>query len=194
MKMIQLRGANACGKSTICRQFVERGKFQVKYVSVKGKQYPYMYDSQRRIVVTGEYNNGRTTDGLDGVITNRTILLDYVAKIIKNEQPEYFVIEALLYGITFSFGQQLYSLARAYGYDFVGILLHLPFNVQYQRLCERNAGADTGIDGLLNKYNTSHSSTMKMKSAGIPIKVLDVTRVKKCDMYKVLADEMRGEG
>ena len=38
MKLIQIRGNNASGKTTTVRQFIQRNNFEIKEISIKGKK------------------------------------------------------------------------------------------------------------------------------------------------------------
>lgn len=74
-KIIQLRGTNATGKTTACRQFIQSGQFTVRSVPVYGKYIEYHYDEQRKIAVVGRYDQ-RECGGVDGYIKNKNFLRD----------------------------------------------------------------------------------------------------------------------
>ena len=71
MKVIQLRGTNATGKTTAIRQFIEKGEFEIGTINVQGLTIEFHEEKKRGIIILGRYDLS-TTGGIDGRITNKT--------------------------------------------------------------------------------------------------------------------------
>lgn len=188
-KFIHLRGSMACGKTTAARQFLQRGNFALHEIEVFGKTYPLMFDRDQNIVVTGRYDT-RVCGGLDGVITNRRIMFEYLLKIMKYYKPEAIVFEAVLYGMSVKFAIEVMSLGKRFGYEYVGLVLVPPFEESLNRVFERNGGKMINIESFEKNYKNAVISANSLKERGVKIKMIDTSKIKKENMYKIVEDEL----
>lgn len=186
-QFIHLRGAMGSGKTTAARQFIQSGNFALCSLVVSGKEYPYMYDKSRNICVTGRYDL-RECGGMDGVISNRTLMLNYLLRIMRQVSPDVIVFEAVMYGMTVLFAQNLISVCNSYGYTYKGIALVPPLDVEIERVFCRNGGKPFKVEDLAQKYDRNIVSCNKLKSAGVDIQIVDTGAIPLAEMGKIVED------
>lgn len=182
---IQLRGTNGVGKSTTVRQIIEHGGFRVYMLSLHGKEYPYTFDG--KTLIAGRYDT-RECGGLDGVIKDRTIMKDYIVRLLKQRNPQVFILDAVMYGNTFDFAYQLNRLCEGLGYHYIGISLSPPFEVCLQRVLERNGGKPIKVKNLQSKYRSSLIAYQKLKGIGVDIRLIDTSKIPESEMHKIIED------
>lgn len=188
-KFIHLRGSMAVGKTTAARLFLQHGNFQEKQMNVGKKWYPYYYDEKRSIVVTGKYND-RNCGGLDGRIKDVNIMLEYLLRICRIVQPNYIVFEAVMYGLTMKFAENISYGIKKLGYEYVGLCFLPPLEVAIQRVYQRNGGKQIKIDTFVRKYGDSERSYLKLKAKGYNVKHVDTSEFDKQDMWKIIQREI----
>lgn len=191
MKVIQLRGTNATGKTTAVRQFIERGAFEVRSIPVNGQEIEYHYDPGRGIAVLGRYDT-RVSGGIDGDITNKVVLRNSIVKLCRKIQPKVLIFEGIVYGVTFKFAYELYQALKLLGYEYRAICFIPPLEVAFDRLAERNGGKPVDVLSVQNKWFTAARSAEKLKQAGIPVKIVDTSKVEKGDMWKIIQEAING--
>ena len=184
-KFIHLRGAMATGKTSTARSFMSRGKYEVRFINVGGKEYPYTYDEKQNRIVTGRYDT-RTCGGLDGVIENREIMKHYLYKLMAEINPDVIVFEAVMYGTTFKFGKELVDICRMKNYEYVGVVLSPDFDVILANMYKRNGGKQINTDRLLRKYFDTLRSADKLIAIGVKIVVEDSSKYELAELYKVI--------
>lgn len=188
-KFIHLRGGMAVGKTSTARQFISRGSFVNEQINVFGKYYPYMYDKQCGIVVTGRYDD-RVCGGLDGRITNKQVMLEYIAKIAKEIGPKYIVFEAVMYGKTVKFAEDVSALIGRYGYEYVGICLLPPLECASERLAQRNGGKTINWERFSAQHLQSERSYLELKKRGYNMRAVDTSRIEKGSMWEIIQKEI----
>lgn len=189
MKVIQLRGTNATGKTTAIRQFIQRGNFRVTSIRVRGKDIEFHYDDGRRIAILGRYDLN-VSGGIDGRITDRNVLLDSIIKIIKTIQPEILLFEGIVYGVTFKFAHELYHVLRSLNYDYIGICLLPPLEIAFKRLEVRNGGKPVDLLKVQDKWFETARAAEKLQKHGVPIKVIDSSKIPFEHMYRIVEDAL----
>lgn len=60
-RIIQIRGANATGKTTIVRQFIDRHDLKMAWKDINGVKTPFYVSDDKKIVILGRYD--RKTGG-----------------------------------------------------------------------------------------------------------------------------------
>lgn len=164
-KFIHLRGAFASGKSTCARSVIKSGNFVVKEIFVGKKKLYFTHDEQRNIVVTGRYDT-RECGGVDGEIKNKDLILEYVAAIMKKIRPSCIVFEAVMYGITVKFAQNMRILCERFGYEYVGLCFIPPLEQSLQWIYQRNNGKKIKEEHLIKMYDRNIVSFEKLKKMG----------------------------
>ena len=188
-KFIHLRGSMAVGKTSAAREFVSKGNFLDLEIKVSGKYYPYLYEKERNIVVTGRYNT-RVCGGLDGIIKSKDLMIKYLASIIKELNPDYIVFEAVMYGTTVKFAEELNSFVNKYGYLYRGLVFCPPLEIAIQRVFERNGGKQINIDNFVKTYEMSYRSFLVLKEKGYKVSLVDTSKYSKKDMFKIIQKEI----
>lgn len=187
MKVIQLRGTNAVGKTTAIRQFVNRGNFCVKSFVMNGIEVEYHKDDERGIVVLGRYDQN-VTGGIDGRITNKNVLRDAILKALSVEKPNVLLFEGIVYGVTFKFAYELFKVLKLRGCDYLGVCLEPPLDVSFERLSERNGGKPIDAMSVQQKWFTAQRAYEMLKEAGVPVVFVDSSKIPKDKMYKIIED------
>lgn len=186
-KIIQLRGTNATGKTTAVRNFINLNNNCIYKIPVRGKEYEYTFLPDRNIVVAGRYDL-RECGGIDGIITNKYILKEYMYKIMVDLKPEAVILDAVMYGVSFQFGYELSKVGEQLGYHYIGVLCAPPLDVSLLRLYKRNGGKEINVDHLQQKYFQSLKAYRRSCSAGMDMKLIDTSKIPKDKMQKIIED------
>lgn len=189
MKVIQLRGTNATGKTTTIRQFILRGHFTVKSITVRKTEIEYHWEEERKIAVIGRYDKA-VSGGVDGSITNKDMLRDAILRIIRAEKPEYLLFEGVVYGVTFQFAYELNIVLKRLGYEYIGLCFMPPLEVAFERLAERNGGKPVDYMSVQNKWFSANKAYHKLLEYHVNVKAVDTSKIPKEEMYKLIEGEL----
>lgn len=189
MKVIQLRGTNATGKTTTMRQFIERGSFEVRSIPVARREIEYHWDDSRRIAIIGRYDQAMS-GGVDGYITNKDLLRDTIVKMLKVVKPEVLLFEGIVYGVTFDFAFCLARVLKQMDVQYLGLCFMPPLDVVFDRLAERNGDKPVDYMSVQNKWFTASRAYEKLRWNGVKVKAIDTTKIPKDQMYKIIEDEI----
>ena len=189
MKVIQLRGTNATGKTTAVRQFIARGNFEVREIAVNGEMIEYHYEPARNIVVLGRYDT-RVSGGIDGRIIKKSVLMNSIIKICKTIRPDVFIFEGIVYGVTFKFAYEIYKALKLLNYEYKAICLIPPLETAFDRVAERNGGKPVNLLKIQQKWFTAARSAEVLKQHGVPVKIVDTSKINKEDMWKIVQAEL----
>ena len=187
MKVIQLRGTNATGKTTTIRQFIEHGSFTVESITVAGRNIEYHWDDERKIAIIGRYDQAMS-GGIDGYITNKNLLRDVIVRMIRQIRPEVLLFEGIVYGVTFQFAYELTRALKQLKYDYIGICFMPPLDVVFDRLAQRNGGKEVDYMSVQNKWFTASRAYEKLYKQGIDVKAIDTTKIPKESMWRIIED------
>ena len=189
MKVIQIRGTNATGKTTTIRGFINRGQFVIKTIKVGRRDIEYHWEDRRKIAIIGRYDKA-VTGGVDGYITDKNELMDTILRIIKYIKPEILLFEGIVYGVTFKFAYELAHILKKYKYDYLGIVFMPPLDVVFQRLAIRNGGKEVDYMSVQGKWFSASSAYDKLLKSGINVKAVDTSKIPKEQMYRIIEDEI----
>lgn len=189
MKVIQLRGTNATGKTTTIRQFIERGAFEVKTIEIAKRQIEYHWDDERKIAILGRYDQ-RMSGGVDGYITDKNLLRDVIIRMLKQIKPEVLLFEGIVYGVTFQFAYELARVLKSLKVEYLGICMIPPLDVVFDRLAVRNGDKPVDYMSVQNKWFTASRAYEKLLKNGVPVKAIDTSKVPKAQMYRIIEDEI----
>lgn len=189
MKVIQLRGTNATGKTTAIRQFLTRGKFCVCTINVQQREIEYHWDAERRIALLGRYDQAMS-GGVDGYITDKNLLRSAIIRIVRTIKPNALLFEGIVYGVTFKFAYELSKALSLYGAEYVGICFTPPLDVVFDRLASRNGGKPVDYMSVQGKWFTASRAYDKLKASGINVKAIDTTKIPKDQMWRIIEDEL----
>lgn len=184
-KLIHLRGTHGAGKTSTARDFLSQLDYEIRYISIGGKDYAYCIDPKKNYVVTGRYDQ-RDCGGLDGVIKSAKLMREYLYKIMKHVKPDVIVFEAVMYGATFKFGYELNTICSQLGFKYIGILLNPELQKVVDNVYNRNGGRPVKIKNTTDKYFASLTAAQKLKEAGVSCFVEDSSRYKLDELHRIV--------
>lgn len=186
MKVIQIRGSNGAGKTTIVKQFVERNNLEMQSVNVNGRETFISVNKQKGIVVLGRYD--KKTGGCD-LYANTEHVLSTIMWAIVNLKPKIIVFEGMIYSLSFKFASKVSNFVKKYNYDYVALSLYTDPEVVLERIYKRNGGKTINEKLVLDKIKSVSRSHYRLVNSGYNSKLIDTTEVKKEDMYKIIESE-----
>lgn len=190
-RFIQIRGSMGSGKTSIARQFIARGNFDVDFVDVFGKKIPFTFDKSRNIIVTGRYDQNEC-GGCDACIHSKEVCREYLIKLMK-KSPKILVFEGIMYGITFKFSNELNNLCNMLGYKYTAIALVAPFDVLIDRIYGRNGGKPIKVEKIEKQYTAYLRSTKKLEQEGVRVIYSHTQEYDRAGMYKILEEVLANE-
>lgn len=184
MKIIQIRGSNGAGKTTVVRQFIAGRESEIIQVKVGNKtvQCTKVGDG----VVIGRYDQN-VCGGCDSAVKGADTLKDCIAAIAK-KKPEFIVFEGVLYGQTFDFSYQISKLAKILNAEYVALCLESPFAMNIERIYGRNGGKPIKVKALCDKYYRTLVNHVKLRDAGVNAISVDTTNVPLEKMGEILEE------
>lgn len=187
MKVIQIRGSNGAGKTTIVRQFVQRNNLEIKKVNIKGKETFISTNEKGNIVVLGRYD--KKTGGCD-LYENTEHVLNTIMWAIVNLKPQLIVFEGMIYSLSFKFASKVSDFVKKYNYQYVALSLYTNPDVVLERIYKRNGGKAIKENLIFDKIKSVRTSHNKLVSNGYISKLIDTTNINENEMYKVIEGEL----
>ena len=186
MKLIQIRGCNGSGKTTMMRQFVEKHNLSIKEIKVNNIQTFISSSEDMKTIVLGKYD--RKTGGCD-LYKNADHVVKTIYQLIKEYRPNTILFEGLIYGLTFKFAKELADNVKNYGYDYKGICLYLDPEEAIKRIYIRNGGKDINQEYIYNKTKSFLTSYNKLKEANYNVKLYDTSKVAINNLIDIIEKE-----
>lgn len=187
MKLIQIRGCNASGKTTTVRQFIQKNNLEIKEINVKGKNTIITTNKDNSIVVLGRYD--KKTGGCD-LFSNKDHVFNTIIWIIFNLKPKIIIFEGLIYGLTYKFASEVSDYAKKYNYNYTGLCLYANEEIVLKRLYKRNGGKPIKEQNIFAKTKSMIASYKKLLSNGYNVKMIDTSTLNEENMYKIIEDEI----
>ena len=188
--LLQIRGANASGKSTAVRQWINRREHEVISIKAKGKLIECVAATDGSWIVVGTYPEGRATGGVDGKITDVEILKELLTVLMKRHKPKAIIFEGMVYGKTFKLGWELNAIAKRLGYHYRALVLSAPLSVNLERVWNRNGGKDINEKALAATKRSCETSYLKLKEAGIDIRKIETGNMPYESMYRIIEENL----
>lgn len=185
MKLIQIRGCNASGKTTTVRQFIEKNNFRSEEIFIKGIRTYITINQDNSIVILGRYD--KKTGGCD-LFENKEHVFNTIIWLIVNIRPKTIIFEGLIYGLTYKFASELSDYVKNYNYKYVGICLYVNPDIAIERLYKRNGGKKINEQYVFSKTKSAISAYKKLALNGYNVKMLDTSNIKENEMFKILED------
>lgn len=145
-----------------------------------------MWNEKHRYVVAGRYNDNSRSGGIDGFISDKWLLKEYLFRILMIVKPEALIFEGIMYGITYKFGYEVYKICESLGYEYVGLQMDIPLENALTRIYERNGGKGINVESLQKKIQTSYSAYLKLKGSGVHCEMVDTSKIAKDRMYQII--------
>lgn len=189
-KFIHIRGATGSGKSTaVCQYLLKTDGFVLYKILIGHKSYPYYYNKSKKVLVTGVYGN-KTCGGCDGVINSKEIMIKYLIKLIDIIKPDFVIFEAVMYGITVKFAQELSGELNKRGYYYKGIAFIPPYEFCLRNILKRNKGKCINLKNLRNKCLSAMRSARTLKESGADIEFIDTSKIKISELSEIIEREL----
>lgn len=169
MLVLQVRGANGTGKSTVVSGLLERYKDKIEPVSIiHGKHRIKCHASAgNKLFIIGEYSDSKTCGGCDASIKNADELKWVIAYVSKYIKPDVMVFEGVLYGKTALLATELNAYFKAIKAEFISICLEPSFEGSLERIYARNGGKEVAAEQLLKVWKGSIKSNRNIEKAGL---------------------------
>ena len=181
MKVVQIRGNNASGKTTSVRQFVQRNNLELEEIEVNGIKTNISVG--KNVVVLGRYD--KKTGGCD-LFQNKEHVLSTIVWVIKNIKPETIIFEGLIYSFTYRFASVVSNTAKRYGYNYQAVCLYCPFDITMGRLYKRNGGNPVNEETIKLKTKAMLASYNKLLANGYAVKLLDTSNMDADKMFTIV--------
>lgn len=185
MKIIQIRGSNGAGKTTIVREYIERNGFEPISVKVGGSEIEC--SKVGSTIIIGRYDRNEC-GGCDACVKSGDELKNTIAKIARELRPEAIVFEGFIYSVSFDFTYQIYKHAKRIGAEFVAICLEPPFETTLERIYSRNGGKEINIEGRERNYLRGIISNDKLAKAKVDLLRVDTSKIERGKMWSLLED------
>lgn len=181
--IIQIRGANAAGKTTAVKQYIEKYGMEPLSIDLHSGKTIFYADSEHKRIVLGRYD--KPIGGVDNFKGRKQITeaLKYAAV---TWSPHVIIFEGFICGKSFKFTQGVYALSKLLGYSFLGITLVRSFENTVRLLRERNNNSTFSIENLQQTVKEVQRSHEKLKSASVPVRKINADNFKKEDMWQIL--------
>lgn len=185
MRIIQIRGNNGTGKTTIVREYINKHKYEIVSVRV-GKRNIECHAFDNTVVI-GRYDKN-VCGGCDAAIKTADELKETISIICKQLKPETLIFEGVMYGKSVGFTWDVYRFAKAKKADFLAICLEPPFDTTLERIYGRNGGKDINVKSLESGWKGSIRSNAKLRAMKVPIITYDTSKMSIEEMGKVIED------
>ena len=186
MKVIQIRGSNGAGKTTIAREVVKRNNLEIQSINVNGRETFISTNKDHSIVVLGRYD--KKTGGCD-LYANTEHVKSTIMWVIVNLKPRLIIFEGMIYSLSYKFASEMSNFVKKYNYDYVALSLYTDPEVVLERIYKRNGGKSINEQLVLDKIKFVSNSHIKLVNNGYNSKMINTTNIKLEDMYKVIEGE-----
>lgn len=185
MKVVQIRGSNGAGKTTIVKQFVQKNKLEIQEINIDGIPTYISTNKGNAIVVLGRYD--KKFGGCD-LFQNTNHVLKTILWVIVNLKPQLIVFEGMIYSLSYKFATKVSDIVKKYNYEYLALSLYVDLEVALDRIYKRNGGKLIKENLIYDKIKTVKKSHDKLLNTGYVSKLADTTKIKENEMYKILEE------
>lgn len=189
MKIIQIRGNNGTGKTTIVREYINKNEHDVFKIHVGNRDIDCTKVGE--VLIIGRYDKGQC-GGCDAAIKTADELKETIAKVSRLIKPSVLVFEGVMYGKTVSFTKDIYLYSKATRAEFLAVCLEPAFETTLERIYGRNGGKDVNVKGLEGGWRSSIKSNAKLRAMKIPTVTYDTGKMSLEEMGEVLENAIKG--
>lgn len=184
MKVLQIRGCNASGKTTCVNGFIKTKNLTLEDYFVDNKNVYITTNENHSIIVLGRYD--KKIGGCD-LFGGTAIVIKTILKVIKDFAPKLIIFEGMIYSKSVIFTQKLQKLLKSFGYKYQSVYLYRTFN-NTKELLDKRSGGGYSIENLLSTYKTCINVYKKIKQLGFNIKRIDVDSLTLEETEKLLLE------
>lgn len=186
--LVNIRGCNGAGKSTIPMQMLESDPDAAVYTDKNGTKFTVF--PALGWVALGKYSTSTKTGGMDTISTKAE--KQALLRFLWRNYPDFDILmEGVIDATIFSTYVELFDLykrrieAREVSLRKIIVLSLLPpVEVCIARVYERNGGKPINEDAVISKWNTVHRNMFKFRKAGIISKMMNTAKIHKEDMLE----------
>lgn len=183
--IVQLRGGNACGKSTAMRQYcaahgMKPGEIDTPFGSVK-----VMHSPGRSVI--GWYKPFSNAEGCDASVNSKEHLLSTIERLCEGGDA-LICFEGFIYGKTYTLPNRINALAKRMGYTFVAVLFSVPYSTELERLMNRNGGKMVNLNVFDASYFGARKAFGKLRQTSIPCFDIDTSGIPLTEMGGIIDD------
>ena len=182
-KLVHVRGATCSGKSTTVFEYMKAHGITERCIYQPER---FKYTRGEREVVLGWYKEETSTKGGCDAYCLNGAQLKRVIKHFMTEDIDAIIFEGQLYGKTFSLAMELKALAESAGWEYVPISLEIPYVELIERMLGRNGGQLKNEHNHYDSYRSAVQSTTNLIKAGVPVKVVDTSKIRQEDMHTII--------
>lgn len=180
--LLQVRGANATGKTTAVRQYVERHSHAT--VRIGSVPVEMLQTDMGTVAVLGEYRGGRY-DGMDTVSATNDELIAVIGGVVRSYRPAYIVFESFMRSGKWRFTQRMAACLAGLGVAYRNLVLYVPLDVAAERITRRT-GRRPNEDRLVTEMKLVDNCYLKMRAAGMDVRREDTSDIKEPEMYRLV--------
>lgn len=184
MKIINVRGAHASGKTTAVREYVKKHGGIVEKIESGKWTSDITVINNGKIIVLGRYD----IDGCTGCDRFKCFDQTYqtLKAVIAKYSPETIIFEGIMFSVVFKGSYEVAKIAKAYGYSYLGILLRRNRDEALSLMERRNGGTQRSLENFDAKRMSAERSAQKLVEAGEKVIALDVTGKSKEELCRIL--------
>ncbi len=190
MKIIQIRGNNGTGKTTVVREYLKKHEYEITSIKVGAREIE-LHKTEDAVVI-GRYDRN-ACGGCDSAIKTSDELKETIAKIARYLKPKYLIFEGVMYGKSYGFTADIYAFAKAIKAEFIAVCLEPPFETTLERIYGRNGGKDVNVKGLLSGWRGSITSNAKLRAMKVPTQTYDTSTMSLEEMGTIVERAINGE-
>lgn len=174
--VINIRGTNGSGKSTVPRQMFDTD--EDKYVETFGKDYKFTVFPKYKFIALGAYHN--KTGGLDGIrSTEFAIKALKEAQKLAKENGYHILLEGVIASSVKVAYTQAFKEAEEDGFKPIVLIYTTPPEVCIPRVYERNGGKPIKESNVVGKYKHVMGQGEYFTEQGITVKKVNTTNTPK---------------
>lgn len=161
--VVNIRGMNASGKSTMVREFCRKYSLQPQEVIFKGKKFKTMFDGKR--LVMGWYQPFSTGEGCDALKADKEEFREFLRYSMDQIKPTVIVYEKQIWSNTYKFTGEISEMCDQHGYGFIAIQMLVRYETALNRLLVRNGGRTDKLRQFDKNFRAVRSSAINLKKA-----------------------------
>lgn len=186
--LLNIRGCNASGKSTVVREYIRRYPEAENVTLADGSKVTRCSDD---VWVLGRYDRADITapgcDTYDGFAQIKRAIME----LIKLCHPQLIIYEGIIYSTTAKGHIEIATIFQRYGYIWKAIYLDCKFTEIIRRLESRNKGGKYDIRLLYNKVTQIRGAYRNLTALGYDVTRIDTTALTIAQMAAIIPDVLR---
>lgn len=186
--IVQLRGANACGKSTAMRQYCKANAMTPGYVETEHGRMKVMRSANK--VAIGWYKPFTNAEGCDASAGSKERLIEAINRLC-DEGNDVICFEGFVYGKTYLLPNRINAIAESKGYKYIAVFLSVPYTIELERLMSRNGGKPVNLKVFDESYYGARKAFGKLIQSRVYCLDVNTSEIAFDEMGGVIPDAIR---